>query len=84
MLGRYYEPLHAVYGKRCLDAIEGTIQAGQRRIMHACSSVHVLYVQEPQMLPYDPDLLSFFNVNDPQDLERMQRLLRIEIARTQP
>jgi molybdopterin-guanine dinucleotide biosynthesis protein A len=84
MLGRYYEPLHAVYGKRCLVAIEETIEAGQRRIMHACSSAHVRYVEDTQMVPYDPGLLSFFNVNEPQDLERMHALLRSEAAGTQP
>ena len=84
MLGKYYEPLHAVYGKRFLPAIEETIQAGQRRIMHACNSARVRYVQDTQMEPYDPGLLSFFNVNEPQDLERMHALLRDEVAGTDP
>ena len=84
MLGKYYEPLHAVYGKRCLPAIEETIEAGQGRIMHACSCAHVRYVQDTQMVPYDPGLLSFFNVNEPQDLERMHALLKVEADGTQP
>jgi molybdopterin-guanine dinucleotide biosynthesis protein A len=74
-LGRYYEPLHAVYGKSCLPAIERTIQAGKRRIRQALDGLHVRYVDRAEIIRYDPELLSFFNVNQPQDLARMRALL---------
>jgi molybdopterin-guanine dinucleotide biosynthesis protein A len=77
-LGKYHEPLHAVYGKRCLPLIERTIEAGQRRIMQALYGARVCYVKDAQMTAYDPDLRSFFNVNQPQDLERMRVLLDAE------
>jgi molybdopterin-guanine dinucleotide biosynthesis protein A len=74
-LGKYYEPLHAVYGTHCLPLIERTIQAGERRIMHALRGARVRYVQDAQIRAYDPHLRSFFNVNRPEDLERMRTLL---------
>ncbi len=74
-LGDYTEPLHAVYSRRCLPGIQHTIEAGQRRIMRALDGVRVRYVEQAEMEPYDPDMLSFFNVNGPQDLEQMRALL---------
>jgi molybdopterin-guanine dinucleotide biosynthesis protein A len=75
-LGQYYEPLHAVYSKSCLPSIERTIQAGQRRIKQALEGLRVRYVDQAQIARYDPELLSFFNVNERQDLVRMRELLR--------
>jgi molybdopterin-guanine dinucleotide biosynthesis protein A len=74
-VGEYTEPLHALYGRRCLPGIERAIEAGQRRVMRACDDVRVRYVTDGEIAAYDPRHLSFFNVNDADDLRTMEELL---------
>jgi molybdopterin-guanine dinucleotide biosynthesis protein A len=74
-LGRYYEPLHAVYAIQCLPNIEQSIKAGQRRVLRACDGLRIRYVDEEEIARYDPHHRSFFNVNTPDDLQRMNEIL---------
>jgi molybdopterin-guanine dinucleotide biosynthesis protein A len=77
-LGEYYEPLHALYSKRCMPSIERAIKAGQRRMLSACAGMRVRYVRDDEIASYDPRHLSFFNVNDARDLAQMAALLSTE------
>ncbi len=74
-LGRYQEPLHAVYSKRCLPNIERQLHQGRRRIVSFFSEVRVRHIEEAALERYDPQLRSFLNVNTPEDWKRVQRLL---------
>ena len=71
----YFEPLHAVYARRCRHAFERAILGGQWRVLDACAGMRMRYVQGDEVARYDPDRLSFFNVNTPQDLAHMQAIL---------
>lgn len=71
----YLEPLHALYSTRCLPEIERAISAGSRRIVQACEGLYVRYVEHAQIATYDPELRSFFNVNEPRDIDRLRALL---------
>ena len=64
------EPTHALYSKECLGPIEGFLKAGELRITGFYDQVNVRYVAEEEIAQYDPDFLSFFNANSPEDLER--------------
>jgi molybdopterin-guanine dinucleotide biosynthesis protein A len=75
-IGQHYEPLHAIYAKRCLPGIEQSISSGRRRILHACVGMHIQCIESGQVALYDPHHLSFFNVNTAGDLERMNWVLR--------
>jgi molybdopterin-guanine dinucleotide biosynthesis protein A len=75
-VGRFYEPLHALYAHSILPVLEERILAGQRRIRQACAGLRTRYILEDEIARYDPEHLSFFNVNTPEDLERAQGLLR--------
>jgi molybdenum cofactor guanylyltransferase len=77
-VGRYREPLHAIYARTLATQLARAIEAGQRRIMHARGDARVCYVERQEIVRYDPDLLSFFNVNEPRDVERMRTLLARE------
>ncbi len=69
------EPTHALYSRRCIPAISLRLQAGQLKASGFLDSVRVRYVDEGEARRFDPELLSFFNVNRPEDLARA-----IEIA----
>ncbi len=74
-IGGEAEPLHAVYGKTCLLAIEDAIRAGKRRIISFLPRVKVRDVREDEIQVLDPEFRSFFNVNTPEDLARMKQFL---------
>ena len=70
------EPTHALYNRRCLPAIETRLRAGQLKISGFFDDVAVRYVPENEIRDFDPDLLSFFNINRPEDLSRAMELAR--------
>jgi molybdopterin-guanine dinucleotide biosynthesis protein A len=73
--GGEYEPLHAVYARRCLSAVEAVLASGDQRIVLLFDQVEVLPVLDQALAELDPQGLSFFNVNTPQDLERAEQIL---------
>jgi len=69
------EPLHAIYRvEPCLRAIETVLDAGSRKMTSFLGCVEVRYVEEHEIDLFDPDHLSFFNVNTPEDLQRGEAL----------
>ena len=64
------EPTHALYSRRCIPAISQRLQAGQLKAAGFLDLVRVRYVDEREARRFDPELLSFFNVNHPDDLAR--------------
>jgi molybdopterin-guanine dinucleotide biosynthesis protein A len=70
-------PMHALYGKGCLSAMEQMIVARQLKIQALVShaSLRVQYVTEADLLSIDPSWRSFHNVNTPEDLEAACSLL---------
>ena len=68
----YLEPLHGAYGRTCLPVIEATIRAKRRRIVSFFPHVRMRYVTTDDVIPFDPELLSFRNVNTPEEWEAAQ------------
>lgn len=68
------EPIHAIYRKTCIPAIERVLQAGGRRIVDFFDEVKVQYLPREEILALDPEGLSFFNINTPEDLDRAKAI----------
>ena len=68
------EPLCAVYSKDCSGPIQGLLEQDERRIRKFFSMVKVKYVEEDEINKFDPKHLSFFNINNQDDLERARKL----------
>jgi molybdopterin-guanine dinucleotide biosynthesis protein A len=62
-----FEPLHAIYRKSCLPAIERCLAAGQRRVVSFYPQVRLRAVPPEEIRRHDPFLRSFINVNTPQE-----------------
>jgi molybdopterin-guanine dinucleotide biosynthesis protein A len=75
-VGGLTEPLHAIYSKRCLRPIERVLAAGGLKIVSFFPEVRVRYVEEQEISLFDPQCLSFFNINTPGDLEKARNLAR--------
>jgi len=67
VIGGHAEPLHALYHRRALPAVEAALHTGQRRMDSFLSQVRTLFVTEEKLRPYDPHLRSFVNVNTPEE-----------------
>ena len=63
------EPLHALYSKACLPAMERLLQGDHLKVISLYPHVRVRYVEEEEIETLDPQHLSLFNVNSPHDLE---------------
>ncbi len=73
--GEEVEPLHATYRRTCVLPIEEAIRARQRRIISFFDRVRVRYLTPEEVIPLDPELRSFFNVNTPEEWEKAQLML---------
>jgi molybdopterin-guanine dinucleotide biosynthesis protein A len=72
------EPLHAVYSKDCISPIESRLKEGNLKISDFIDAVKVRYVEQDEIDRFDPQHLSFMNVNSEADLERAKTLLERE------
>jgi molybdenum cofactor guanylyltransferase len=71
MVGDYHEPLLALYHRRCLPAIAGILQGERRRIIDLYRKVKVRPISEAKWRSADPEGRSFWNINTPEDLQRL-------------
>ena len=62
------QPLHAIYSKRCLDAMRRVIDQGKYKIIDFYNLVKVKILEESDFLYLDPLKESFMNVNTPEEL----------------
>jgi len=68
------EPLCAVYSKNCALPIQRLLEENELRIDRLFSMVKVNYIEEDEVNRFDPEHLSFFNVNSQTDLDRARKL----------
>ncbi len=74
-LGDMVEPLHAVYSKSCLPAIKRMLDGGRFNVGGLLAQVGVRYVESDEIDRFDPEHLSFFNINPGADLKMASRLI---------
>jgi molybdopterin-guanine dinucleotide biosynthesis protein A len=70
-----FEPLHAVYAKRCLPSIEAMLAEDRLKVESLFSRVRVRRVPTEELRRLDPELRCFCNVNTPEDLRAAVRWL---------
>jgi molybdopterin-guanine dinucleotide biosynthesis protein A len=69
-----YEPLHAIYSKNCIKPIEKILGQGKKTIIELFKYVKVRYVEAEEIDRYDPQHLSFFNINTSEELELARKI----------
>jgi len=65
---QFPEPLHAIYNKACLPAIESNLKAKRLKIINFYGKMRVRFVDREEIERFDSDGRSFANINTPQDL----------------
>jgi molybdopterin converting factor small subunit len=80
-----FQPLHAVYRTTVLPLLKGQLDRGELRPIYLFDKVQTCKVDEDVIRRFDPEGLSFLNMNTPDDYERaLQRWseLRSSASRT--
>ena len=72
---RQAQPLHALYHRRCLPAVERSLEAGLRRMDSFWRDARVRQIAADTLRPLDPELRTFVNVNTPAEWEEAVALL---------
>lgn len=62
------EALHGLYNKSCLPAIRELIDSQQYQVIRFFTKMRVKYLGEAEIRKYDPELKTFFNINEPREL----------------
>ncbi len=68
------EPLHAIYSRNCLDNLKTQLENNQLGITSFLNQRRVKYVEEAECRRFDPELLTFFNINHQSDLDQAVKL----------
>ena len=68
------EPLCAVYSNNCLKPAEQHLKQDKLKIQLALNRCRMKKLSESILREIDPELVSFFNVNSPEDLARAQEM----------
>ena len=68
------EPLHAIYSRSCLTNMKTRLENNELGVTPFLNQLHVRYVEEAECRRFDPQLLTFFNINREADLEKAVKL----------
>jgi len=63
-----------VYSRSCLEIMKMRLENKQLRITSFLNEAHVRYVEEAECRRFDPELLTFLNINHQSDLEKAIKL----------
>jgi molybdopterin-guanine dinucleotide biosynthesis protein A len=77
-INNLFEPLHAIYSKNCVAPTEFILKQGRKVIIDLFNFVKVRYVDAEEVDRFDPQHLSFFNINTKEDLKLARKIARGE------
>jgi len=75
-VGDLVEPLHAVYRQSCLEPMEHLLKHGDLSVRRLFSMVRTRFVEADEIDKFDPEHLSFFNINTRADLLKAKDIAR--------
>jgi molybdopterin-guanine dinucleotide biosynthesis protein A len=70
-----YEPLHAFYSRQCLSYIQSQLEQGDLKIIDFFPLVKLREITRDELRLYDPEELSYFNINTADKYEHAKRRL---------
>lgn len=70
-VGGQLEPLCAVYHSRCAERLRACLETGTRAVHRAVQVLDMKRIGEETLRRADPALISFTNINTPEDLARI-------------
>ena len=73
-IGGVAQPFHAVYTKTCLSTIDTHLMQGRLQASGFYATLNVRWLEEAEVCEFDPQRLSFVNVNTPEDYQSIRQL----------
>ncbi|HET6478093.1 MAG TPA: molybdenum cofactor guanylyltransferase [Dehalococcoidales bacterium] len=73
-IGGLVEPLHAIYARTCLEPMAHLLRRNELSIHQLFPMVSTRYVEADEIEQFDPEHLSFFNVNTRADLVKAEEI----------
>ncbi|AKL95711.1 molybdopterin-guanine dinucleotide biosynthesis protein A [Clostridium aceticum] len=70
----HYQPLHAIYGKGCIEPMAKLLQKEDYKIINFFHEVKVQTLQQETIKQFDPYLQSFINVNNYEEYMKLKTL----------
>ena len=73
-----YQPLHAIYGKKCLPLARKMLEQSKLKIDYLYKEykeLHILSIEEAVLEAFDPSKKMFINVNTQEDMKKILTLL---------
>lgn len=68
------EPLRAIYSKACLAPIRKCIDEDNLKMIAFFRDVRLRWVDEAEIRRFDPDRVTFMNVNTPEEFEALKKI----------
>jgi len=75
-VGELVEPLHAVYSQNCIAPMEHLLKHNELPVRRLFPMVRTRYVEADEIETFDPEHLSFFNINTRADLLKAEKIAR--------
>jgi molybdopterin-guanine dinucleotide biosynthesis protein A len=82
-IGGEFEPMCALYDRRCLPFVENLLTSGDHRIIAFFPEVRVRRINEEEAARFGAPSRMFLNCNTPEDLERARALAAAGVDPTQ-
>lgn len=76
MIDSHYEPLCAIYSKRCLPYIEDQLDRDDFTILNFFDRINLKTIPAQRIQTADQEMISFFNVNTPEALDASQMMAK--------
>jgi molybdopterin-guanine dinucleotide biosynthesis protein A len=67
-VNEHAQPLAAFYARSALPLLQNSLASGNKSLTGALKSLDVRYVEADELLQFDPQLRSFFDLDTPQDV----------------
>lgn len=74
LVGNYYQPLHSFYSRNCIDVIDKQVQRGRYKVTDFYSNLRVRFINDSEIMRYDPGQESFININTWPDYKRALKI----------
>jgi molybdopterin-guanine dinucleotide biosynthesis protein A len=68
------EPFRAIYERACLGSLRAALEAGQLKVSDFLARLPVRYLDEAEIDRFDPQHLSFINLNTPAEVEQARQV----------
>lgn len=73
-IGEYFQPLHALYSKKCVPFIEKRLKEGAFKVTSFYQDINIRFVGEDEISKLADIDRVFFNINDRNDLARALKM----------